>query len=65
MCSSDLGAGNYGYEKHWHLFKHRADVRTEGAWATAVSNKIDITEWDGFTVIGNGSREHKISSWKK
>lgn len=60
--SEPIGAGNYGYEKHWHLFKYRADVKTDGAWATAVSNTIDVTKWDGFTAIGNGSKEHKISA---
>jgi len=59
--SEPIGAGNYGYEKHWAKFKYRADVRTEGAWATAVSNTIDITEWDGETALGNGSKEFKIS----
>lgn len=63
--SEPVGAGNYGYEKHWHLFKYRADVRTEGAWATAVSNTIDVTKWDGFTAIGNGGKSHTISAWQK
>jgi hypothetical protein len=56
-----VGAGNYGYEKHWKLFKYRADVKTDGAWATAVSNTIDLKDWKGFTAIGNGSKAHTIS----
>jgi len=28
-------------DKIWHLFKYRVDVKSKGAWATAVSNTID------------------------
>ncbi len=63
--SEPIGAGNYGYEKYWGEFKYRADVKTIGAWATAVSNTIDITVWDGFKVYGNGDSEFKISADKR
>lgn len=43
--SEPIGAGDYKYETIWHLFKYRIDVKTEGAWATAVSNKVDVTKW--------------------
>ena len=45
--SEPVGAGDYKYETIWHLFKYRVDVKTDGAWATAVSNKIDVTKWAG------------------
>jgi hypothetical protein len=45
--SEPEGAGNYQLENIWHLFKYRVDVKTVGAWATAVSNTIDVREWVG------------------
>ena len=45
--SEPIGAGDYRYEKIWHLFKYRVDVKTVGAWATAVSNTIDLSEFKG------------------
>ena len=39
------GAGNYGYDKIWHLFKYIKHDNTHGAWATIVSNVIDVTKW--------------------
>lgn len=41
--SEPVGAGNYMYEKIWGLFKYRVDVKCDGAWATAVSNTIDVS----------------------
>jgi len=43
--SEPIGAGDYKYETIWSLFKYRVDVKTEGAWATAVSNRVDVTKW--------------------
>ena len=45
--SEPTGAGDYRYEKIWHLFKYRADVKTNGAWASMVSNTIDVTKFKG------------------
>lgn len=45
--SEPIGAGDYKYENIWHLFKYRVDVKTDGAWATAVSNKIDMSSFIG------------------
>ena len=45
--SEPVGAGDYKYEKIWHLFKYRVDVKTEGAWASMVSNTIDVTQFKG------------------
>ena len=41
------GAGDYRVRPLFPLFKYVAEVCTEGAWATALSNEIDITKWNG------------------
>lgn len=50
---SEPEATGYLLDRIWHLFKYRVDVKTNGAWATAVSNHIDITSWKGKTVANN------------
>lgn len=42
------------YDGVWRHFPYRADVRTPGACATAVSNTIDVTRWRGQVVGGWG-----------
>lgn len=42
---SEPAATGYMLAKIWHLFKYRIDYKTEGAWATAVSNFIDVSKW--------------------
>lgn len=42
-----IGAGNYQVRPLFDLFKYKIEVQTEGAWATALSNDIDITKWVG------------------
>lgn len=46
------GAGNYGFESIWHLFKYRLNYNKNGggAGATAVSNKIDLHVFRGLTL---------------
>ena len=44
---SEPQATGYMLDRIWHLFKYRVDIKTDGAWATAVSNQIDITKWKG------------------
>ena len=41
------GAGDYQVRQHFSKFKYVVEVQTEGAWATALSNEIDITNWKG------------------
>lgn len=43
------GAGDYQVRQHFGLFKYKVEVQTAGAWATALSNEIDITKWVGET----------------
>lgn len=43
------GAGDYRVRPLFTLFKYKAEVETLGAWATALSNEIDITKWKGET----------------
>lgn len=41
------GAGDYQMRQHFGMFKYKVEVKTAGAWATALSNEIDITKWNG------------------
>lgn len=41
---SEPEATGYMLNKIWHLFKHRIDFKSNGAWATAVSNFIDVSK---------------------
>lgn len=43
------GAGDYQVRPLFNLFKYKVEVQTDGAWATALSNDIDITKWVGET----------------
>jgi hypothetical protein len=42
-------AADYGYKmrQHFSKFKYMVEVKTESAWATALSNTIDVTQWSG------------------
>jgi hypothetical protein len=42
-------AADYGYKmrQHFPKFKYMVEVKTNGAWATALSNEIDVTKWKG------------------
>lgn len=42
---SEPAATGYMLNKIWHLFKFRIDYKTDGAWASAVSNFVDLTKW--------------------
>lgn len=43
-----VGAGNYMYDKIWHLFKYRINIKSAGAWASIVSNVYDVTKYNGY-----------------
>lgn len=47
-------AADHGYQcrQHFPLFKYVIEVKTNGAWASAMSNTHDITKWEGQT-FGN------------
>jgi hypothetical protein len=49
---SEPEATGYMLDKVWHLFKYRCDVKTDGAWATAVSNSFDVTQWKNESIAG-------------
>jgi hypothetical protein len=42
-------AADYGYKmrQHFPKFRYMVEVKTDNAWATALSNTIDVTEWKG------------------
>lgn len=48
--SEEGGAGDYKFEKIWHLFKYRLNYNKTGggAGATMVSNKIDVNRFRGL-----------------
>jgi hypothetical protein len=45
--SEPVGGGDYKLEPLWSMFKYRVDVKSKGAWATAVSNTIDLKGFKG------------------
>lgn len=49
VCHDTEPAADYGYQmrQHFSLFKYVIEVKTDGAWATALSNTYDVTKWDG------------------
>ena len=53
VCHDTEPAADYGYQmrQHFKLFRYVIEVKTPGAWATAMSNEIDITKWAG--PVGN------------
>lgn len=49
---SEPEATGYMLDKIWHLFKYRCDLKTSGAWASAVSNFVDVSKWKGEEIAG-------------
>lgn len=52
---SEPQATGYMLDKIWGLFKYRLNIKTTGAWATIVSNKYDVTVFDGGKI-----KEHEV-----
>lgn len=46
--SEPAATAGYMLDKIWHLFKYKVDLVSNGAWATALSNKHDLSKWVGF-----------------
>jgi hypothetical protein len=44
---SEPAATGYMLDKIWDFYKYKVDLTSNGAWATALSNTIDVTEWVG------------------
>lgn len=44
-------AADHGYQmrKHFSSFKYVVEVKTVGAWATAMSNNVNLEQWIGLT----------------
>ena len=51
VCHDTEPAADHGYQMRQYFgeFKYKVEVKTNGAWATALSNYYDITKWDGET----------------
>lgn len=54
--SEPVGSGNYMLDKVFGLFKYKVDLQSAGAWASAVSNNIDITAWIGTITNAAGDK---------
>jgi len=61
VCHDTEPAADYGYQmrQYFSLFKYVVEVKTDGAWATALSNEIDLTKWIGE--VG----PYQISEWTR
>lgn len=57
---TELGQADHGYRMRgkFNLFKYVVDVKTNGAWASAMSNHIDITQW-----VGKKYGDYEISAY--
>lgn len=51
---------DHGYQcrQHFQLFKYCVEVKTNGAWATMLSNFIDLS-----VCVGRGNEHYKISEY--
>ena len=56
------GAGDYQVRPLFKEFKYVAEIPTDGAWTTAVSNVIDITAWDGITYTAKNGKVYTIKA---
>jgi hypothetical protein len=43
---SEPAATGYMMDKIWGMFKYRKDYESPGAWATMVSNHIDVSKFE-------------------
>lgn len=58
--SEPTGGGDYRVRQHFKLFKYCVEVKTEGAWATMLSNHIDLSE-----CIGHKFENYLISEYER
>lgn len=51
ICHDTEPAADHGYQMRgeFQRFKHKAELKTEGAWATALSNFINVSQFVGVT----------------
>lgn len=65
--SEPAGEEGYRLNKIWNLYKYKVDLVSRGAWATAMSNTIDVTEWAKIDIQNtehNPTNEYKIKPWE-
>lgn len=55
-----IGAGDYQVRQRFGHYKYIVEVATAGAWATALSNTIDITSW-----VGESFGQYLITGYQK
>lgn len=54
--SEPTGGGNYQVRQHFPKFKYKCEVKTEGAWATMLSQTVDFS-----SILGTESGVYLIS----
>jgi len=48
--SEPTGAGDYQVRQYFNKFKYKVEVKSSGAWATALSNQIDMSMISDFNL---------------
>lgn len=48
---SEPAATGYMLNKVFGYFKYKADLQSNGAWASVISNKVDVREWIGKDIF--------------
>lgn len=53
--SEPTGGGDYRVREHFNEFKYKVELKTNGAWATMLSNFVDLTpciskEWNEYLI---------------
>lgn len=56
--SEPVAEEGYSLKKIWNLYKYKVDLVSKGAWATAMSNRHDVTLWAGMKF-----GEYEIRDW--
>lgn len=47
---SEPATTGYMMNRVWGLFKYKLNIKRWGAWATIVSNKYDVTKFNGMKI---------------
>ncbi len=54
------GAGDYQVRPLLKQFKYVAEIPTNGAWASVLSNTIDVTKWEGESHTNNSGTVYEV-----
>ncbi|MES2287578.1 MAG: hypothetical protein V4547_17925 [Bacteroidota bacterium] len=64
---SEPAATGYMLDKIWHFYKYKVDLRADGAWATMMSNTVDVvTKFAGKIYDFKDPDQHfEITDWNE